>query len=152
MLQFSFVSHILIRKLDFFSVAIFRKNEFSEIIENSNFPFAKYLHSFSWEGFIPASSINNWCDRSVGDAQVDTHVIIIYKSLVIPCCLVSKNLFRIISSNILDQIDTSLWLKAEEVLVCADAMIINTDENNERANFQRLRWRCAFCISVCAEN
>ena len=38
-----------------------------------------------------------------------------------------------------DQIDTALWLPADDVLICNDTEIINTDENGERASITRLR-------------
>jgi hypothetical protein len=39
-----------------------------------------------------------------------------------------------------DQVDTALWLAADDVLICnGDSEIINPDENGERATVHRLR-------------
>ena len=39
-----------------------------------------------------------------------------------------------------DQVDTALWLPADDVLICnGDTELINPDENGERASVFRLR-------------
>jgi hypothetical protein len=37
-----------------------------------------------------------------------------------------------------DQVDSQLWLPAEDVLVCSESMMINKDENAERVHVKRL--------------
>jgi hypothetical protein len=39
----------------------------------------------------------------------------------------------------IDRIDSQLWLAADDVLVCDDGRIINTDEDGEVVEVQRLR-------------
>jgi len=48
----------------------------------------------------------------------------------------SGGVFRVSPS---DQVDTALWLSADDVLICGDSEIVNTDENGERASVVRLR-------------
>ncbi|WP_426440110.1 tetratricopeptide repeat protein [Bradyrhizobium genosp. P] len=38
-----------------------------------------------------------------------------------------------------DQVDTQLWLPADDVVVCDDARVINTDESSEQASVAKLR-------------
>jgi hypothetical protein len=39
----------------------------------------------------------------------------------------------------IDRVDSQLWLPTDDVLVCDDGRIINTDEDGETVEAQRLR-------------
>jgi hypothetical protein len=38
-----------------------------------------------------------------------------------------------------DQVDTELWLAVDDVLICDDEEIINTDEDSEKASVERIK-------------
>ena len=51
--------------------------------------------------------------------------------------MISGAVFRVAP---LDQVDTALWLAADDVLICNNGTeLINVDENGERASVTRLR-------------
>jgi hypothetical protein len=49
--------------------------------------------------------------------------------------MISGEVFQV---NPIDQVDTALWLAADDVLICDD-IIVNTDENGEKISATRLR-------------
>jgi hypothetical protein len=66
-------------------------------------------------------------DDSIQTVSTDGSIIV----------MISGAVYRV---DPLDRVDTALWLPAEDVLICGDGTeIVNTDENGERANVQRLR-------------
>lgn len=76
---------------------------------------------------LNAASFAQACDDDTIDFVSSDGVII---------KMLSGAVFRVATS---DQIDAALWLPAEDVLICNDVEIINTDENGERASVTRLR-------------
>jgi hypothetical protein len=68
------------------------------------------------------------CDKDSIASVTDDGAIIV---------MISGAVFRV---NLVDQVDTALWLPADDVLVCdGDTELINVDENGERASVVRLR-------------
>ncbi len=65
-------------------------------------------------------------DESIQSVSDDGSIII----------MISGAVFQV---NPVDQVDTALWLAADDVLVCDDDKIINKDENGETASVRRLR-------------
>jgi hypothetical protein len=65
-------------------------------------------------------------DESIQSVSDDGSIII----------MISGTVFQV---NPVDQVDTALWLAADDVLVCDDEKIINKDENGETASVRRLR-------------
>lgn len=64
-------------------------------------------------------------DESIESVSSDGEIII----------MISGAVYRV---DLADQVDTALWLPADDVLVC-DSQIINKDENGEKASVVRLR-------------
>ena len=76
---------------------------------------------------LNASVFAQSCDDDSIESVSDDGAIIV---------MMSGAVFRV---NPADQVDTALWLPADDVLICNhDTEIINTDENGERAAVSRL--------------
>jgi hypothetical protein len=46
---------------------------------------------------------------------------------------------KVFQVDMLDRIDSSLWLVADEILICDDEIIINKDQSSEKVEVRRLR-------------
>ena len=74
-----------------------------------------------------ASAVAQDCDEDTIDTVSDDGEII---------TMLSGATFRVSS---VDQVETALWLAADDVLICDDETeIINKDENNEHVSVRRI--------------
>ena len=75
-----------------------------------------------------ATGFSQQCDQDSIESVSDDGSIIV---------MISGAVFRVAP---IDQVDTALWLPADDVLVCGgDTELINRDESGERASVVRLR-------------